>query len=108
MRKFLAAGLAAASLLGTGMVGLGTAWAQEDPDWVMPSFQGMTLQAAKDQWAATTGGEGPELGTRIMNTNQLQPMNPLTWEVCGQKPGPGASISASSSPAVAVAPPNRC
>jgi beta-lactam-binding protein with PASTA domain len=118
MRNHVAAGFVAVSVLsvlsvlsvGTLRVGLGTgiASAEEPGGWEVPSFEGMTLSGATEIWTLTTGGAGPELKTRVVNTAPGYPMNPETWEVCGQKPGPGESVTASSSVAVAVAPPNMC
>ncbi|ANI38279.1 hypothetical protein [Mycolicibacterium vaccae] len=103
MRKFLAAGFAAATLA-AGAFGTATATAQPEP-LEMPSFDGMTLQSAKETFAGMTGRE---LGTRVINTTAHTPMNPATWEVCGQKPSPGAKLTPQTSAAVAVAPPGMC
>ncbi|CAN3127278.1 hypothetical protein ACNUDN_05180 [Mycobacterium sp. smrl_JER01] len=103
MRKFLAAGCTAAALTAAAL-GMGTAAAQPE-ELEMPSFEGMTLQAAKEMFAGMTG---MELGTRVINTTAHTPMNPVSWEVCGQKPSPGAKLTAQTSAAVAVAPPGMC
>ncbi|KWX58025.1 hypothetical protein [Mycobacterium sp. NAZ190054] len=103
MRKFLAAGCAAAALTAGA---LGTATANAQPETAeMPSFEGMTLQTAKEMYSGMTGRE---LGTRVINTTAHTPMNPATWEVCGQKPSPGAKLTDNTSAAVAVAPPGMC
>ncbi|MGE0214576.1 hypothetical protein [Mycolicibacterium sp.] len=106
MSRSLAAGFAAAALLTMATAGIGTASADES--WEMPSFQGMTLAEANSVMSATTADAGPKLSTRVIHTAPQIPFNPATWEVCGQKPSPGASITASSSVAVAIAPPNMC
>ncbi|MDY6997624.1 MAG: hypothetical protein SW019_13555 [Actinomycetota bacterium] len=106
MRKTITAGIAALTLTAAATLGAGTAHAQ-DQDLEMPSFEGMTLAEAQASWSSLTGGAS-ELGTKIMNSSSLQPMNPATWEVCGQKPRPGSTISASTSADVAVSPPGNC
>lgn len=105
MGRSVAAGVAAISLAVTATLGASPASAQDD--WQVPSFEGMTLAEAEASWSSITGGAG-ELGTRIMNTTVHTPMNPATWQVCGQKPRPGTNVSSSASVAVAVAPPNAC
>lgn len=104
MRKVLAAGCVAASLLTAGAIGMATAAAQPE-EMEMPSFEGMTLQTAREMFSGLTGRE---LGTRVINTNSHIAMNPASWEVCGQKPSPGAALTPQTSAAVAVAPPGMC
>ncbi len=104
MRKLMAAGAVVAL---AAVATMNAATANADDSWEVPSFEGMTLAEAEASWASITNG-ADKLGTKVMNTTALTPMNPASWEVCGQKPRPGTTVSSNASVAVAVAPPNSC